>query len=253
MAKSSSPRTFSDPVLLHPEQELAWGRGGAELSWEAVPGAVSYIVQIFRDAESRALVFEEAVSTTRCSLSEEVCETGATYFWCVVATDGLQESPGRTLRPFNVVEKQTEPQAIVAAAMTEDHEVHAHHDEPAYTAEEAELAALGVEPEGFPIQPILVSVAVVMASVLVIIVVLFMWTDVTHREAVSAAAPTSLSRYPALKATEDAATRRLEQYEVLNDAQGVYQVPIDRVITLLDNEAAQTGTADQIVLPGTRR
>lgn len=251
MAKPTSSRSLPDPKLVQPTSELAWGAHGATLSWEAVPGATSYIVQVYRGADKSSLLHEEAVAQTELALSRTLLTLGASYTWCVLATDGSRESAGANARTFVTVEAATPAPKAVASPVQEDH--HHAHEVTYATEEEAELAALGVEPEGFPIRPVLVSVAVVMVSVVAIIVVLFMWTDVTHRAVLSSSAPNSLSRYPALKAVEDAATRRLEQYEVLNDAQGVYQVPIDRVLTIMDNEAAQAGTADQIVLPGTRR
>lgn len=249
MAKSTPSRTLPDPILVQPVQELACEAGAATLSWEAVPGATSYIVQIYQGADGRQLLLEEADAQTEFLAPKGTFTAGSTYSWRVLATDGSRESAGANLSPFVAVEGASvaAPKAPVAEAHHDEHEV------TYATQEEAELAALGVEPEGFPIKPILVSVAVVMVSVVAIIVVLFMWTDVTHRAVLSASAPNTLSRYPALKAVEDAATRRLTQYEVLNDAQGVYQVPIDRVMTLMDNEAAQGTSNDQIVLPGTRR
>lgn len=250
MAKSTPSRTLADPKLVQPSQHLACGVGGATLTWEAVPGATSYIVRVMSGTNQGKVVLEEAVSQTTVVVAREVLEMGASYTWSVLATDGTRESAGANSQSFTVV-AQDNPQAKEVEPI--DTPVHDAHDSPYATEEEAQLAALGAEPESFPIRPVLASVVVVVVSVVVIIVGLFMWTDVTHRQVLSSSAPNSISRYPALKAVEDAATRSLTQYEVLNDAQGIYQVPIDRVLTIMDNEAAQSTSPDQIVLPGMRR
>lgn len=120
--------------------------------------------------------------------------------------------------------------AGVAAEVTEDED---------YYEKEAEL---GVQHEG-------IGVAAVMGFMLAIVVVLamavvfvFYLTQMASQQALSDV--TALQTYPQLREVEVTAARQLEQYEVIDPEAGVYQIPIDRAIDLMVNEAYENPRTD---------
>jgi hypothetical protein len=62
---------------------------------------------------------------------------------------------------------------------------------------------------------------------------------VTQQVAVS---QISVSGYPELRQTEIDAARQLTQYQVLNDAERIYQIPLEQAQRLMINEA-ETGAS----------
>ncbi len=96
-------------------------------------------------------------------------------------------------------------------------------------------------------------VVVVLIAVAIISGLLVLWKgNVTQKVAI---AQISVSGYPELRQTEIDAARQLTQYQVLNDAERTYQIPLDQAQQLMINEAQTGGSARQTSteLPGLYR
>lgn len=240
-------RVLPDPVLLSPQRETSVVGRDVTLTWEPVLGALAYVVQVAHDPEFTDVVLEESAGAeTAFRLDNVLPEDRGTFYWRVFAQAGGVESPGEHIESFIVLTPSDKEEAPSIEPDT---------DEPLgpaaglFTAAGAEMAVetthsqkatqmandLGVEPEGVESAQILGLTLSVIAVLAIIIILLFNWKatvrDQTYAQAVG------VSGYPELSEVEAAAARELSQYEVVNDAEGVFRVPIDRVITLMTNEA----------------
>lgn len=250
MAQETENRALPDPVLVTPRHEAPVVGRDVTLVWEPVEGAQVYVVQVSRNPEFTELVLEESAGVeTSLRLDDVLPESRDTFYWRVFAQGGGAESPGEHIESFIAMT----PGELEQAPTTEPDE-----DEPLGPAtklfkaagaeaaieatgsqKETDLAhQMGVEPEGVESAQILGLTLGVMVALALIVILLFNWKSTVREQAYSRAVSTS--GYPELLENEAKAARELSQYEVLNDAQGLYRVPIDRVITLLSNEA-QTG------------
>lgn len=111
-----------------------------------------------------------------------------------------------------------------ADAVETGHEDH-HHVEFSVEAESLNVKLIG---------------GIVLGTVIVVlglILVGFTITEVTSRELV--AESIAQTTYPELREARAAATARLMKYEVVDAANGVYRMPIDRAIDLMVNEQFQ--------------
>lgn len=102
-----------------------------------------------------------------------------------------------------------------------------------YQAEEE----MGVEHEGIEAKQIMAVALTTIVVLVVIIITLFQLTDRAARSAYDAAV--TQAQYPELRQAEAEAARLLSQYEVVNDQEQVYRIPVDRAIDLMVNEAYQ--------------
>ncbi len=260
MATVSSHTPLTDPVLVSPQREAPVTGRDVLLSWEPVPGAEAYLVQVARDTAFEDLAVEESAgSETSLRIEDVLPENRATFYWRVIAQGEGGESPGEHVESFIVMT----PDQVESAPATEP-----DTDEPTgpvsklfqaagaeMTAEvsgsdaaDAAVDALGVEPEGVESAQIIGLTLSVLAALALIIFLLFNWNATVLEQTMVQAV--NMSGYPDLVETEAAAARQLSQYEVLSDADGVYRVPIDRVITLMANEAqTRRDTAYSAELP----
>lgn len=247
MADVSDLTPLTDPVLVSPQREAPVTGRDVHLRWEPVPGAQAYVVQVSATPAFDAVVIEESAGAeTELHLVDALPEDRATYYWRVFAQGPGGESPGEHVESFIAM---TPDQVAVAPRSEPDTDEPFGPSAKLFQAAGAEAAVeatgsdearaqaveLGIEPEGVESAQIIGITLGILVALAIIIVLLFNW-NATVREATAVQAVT-LSGYPELAETEAAAARQLDHYEVLNDAQGVYRVPIDRVITLMANEA----------------
>lgn len=117
----------------------------------------------------------------------------------------------------------------------------AHHDAPAINpaVEEGlvspEAVALGVQEEGIHVAPIMGVIGVISAFVVVAVIAMFQITNLEHTKVEMAAA--AYSGYPELQQLRMDAAESLTQYGVVDEANGVYRIPVDRAMQLMLNEA----------------
>ena len=94
---SDSRSALVDPVLVAPLRGARVDAAAVTLSWEAAPGATSYLVQVATDVSfsNDALVAETELADTALDLDGEM-DLGATYFWRVMACAGGAETVSYT-------------------------------------------------------------------------------------------------------------------------------------------------------------
>lgn len=273
---SDSRSALVDPVLVAPLRGARVDAAAVTLSWEAAPGATSYLVQVATDVSfsNDALVAETELADTALDLDGEM-DLGATYFWRVMACAGGAESSGERVESFIPVEDAA---ATDAAVMIDTPPSGAGNTQPAdltnpdaaedlgpvaelFKAGGAAAAAeasgsavgadtaseMGVEPEGVASAQILSITLAILVAIGVLVVILFNWKGIVSRETIAAASArvpgTSVStiRYPVLYETEMQARRALDHYEVLNDAEGRYRIPIQEAMDAQVRAARTTG------------
>lgn len=130
----------------------------------------------------------------------------------------------------------------------------AHHDAPVMNpaVEEGlvspEAVALGVQDEGINVAPILGVIGVIMAFVVVAVIAMFQITNLEHTKVELASA--SYSGHPELQQLRMDAAEALTQYAVVDEAAGVYRIPVDQAMQLMLNEAqGQSGNySNELVL-----
>jgi len=113
--------------------------------------------------------------------------------------------------------------------------------------QQAEMAA---EPENMNVTPILTVIGGVFAFVVGAVLVTMALVDVQYQERLLAS--TMESGYPELQAVRAIAAEALTQYDVVDADANVYQIPIDRAMLLMVNDAAGTydtgAFTDQVTL-----
>lgn len=99
---------------------------------------------------------------------------------------------------------------------------------------------LDTQPEDLDVGSIVKGVVGVLVPI--IVAVAFIFPIVNKSVQTAEYESTSVSGYPLVREANAIAQRKLTQYEVVDDAAGVYQIPIDRAIELIVNaERLQTG------------
>lgn len=123
--------------------------------------------------------------------------------------------------------------------MTEPHEM--AHDAPEAPAEPVVPPAeeadpdVGVQYEGIGAGPVFAFIFVSLLFIAVLVWASIGWFKAEAQQA-QAAAAANLS-YPDLRQAELEATALLNQYQVVNAAQGTYRIPLDRAIDLVVDES----------------
>ena len=114
----------------------------------------------------------------------------------------------------------------VAAEVTGDSEYYAQEEE------------LGVEHEAIGVSQILGFIGAIIAVLILIIIFVFQIVNISELRTYESAVLES--GYPELRQVRVEAAREMTQYEILNDAEGIYQIPVDRAMELLvDQERSE--------------
>lgn len=110
---------------------------------------------------------------------------------------------------------------------------------------EEAIPAVGVQYEGVGAGPIIAFIFVTIVFIGLVVWVAMGWFMAEAQQAHAEAA--AGLNYPDLRQVELSAARLLNQYEVVDAAQGVYRIPLDRAIDLIVDEAYQApaGTYSQ--------
>ncbi|MFQ5568825.1 MAG: hypothetical protein ACE5G0_04070 [Rhodothermales bacterium] len=127
--------------------------------------------------------------------------------------------------------------------MTEPHDTARQPGSGETRPEARDLAEeIGVQYEGISVGGIMGFVAVVILAVVLLVTVGFVWAGAfsqqLHEEMAASA------EYPETREVELQAARKLNQYGVIDQNQGIYRIPIDRAIDLMVNEAYQAPGGD---------
>ncbi len=282
MSESPDIKRPAPPYLLAPQEEAVVDGAAVTFSWEPVDGATGYRLEVSTDTAFEAVVYEETVAASvKEEAAEEqpvepVSLTVAgvfatdrtTYFWRVFAQNKAGESQGENIESFisgtaedaaqhigrpdheerlgpltelitggsedmlHLRRREGQP-ADVAAPVAE-----AEAPEAFYAAEDQ----MGVQHEGIEARQIIFFV-----FFLIIAIGLFVWGATSWFKSVADQAYEDASSnldYPELRQMELSAARLLNQYEVVDAAQGVYRIPVDRALDLIVEEAEQAPAAN---------
>lgn len=246
---SDTPDTLTDPVLLAPRHGTPVDAAALKLEWEPVELADGYVVQVAQDTSFEHIVVEERVGGTTFDAAGRFPDDRSEFFWRVMSARGQDLSSGEHVESFIAMTASDVEAAPQANALEETEDLGPYPElfkavgqeakmeaKGGGTAEDmAQAEAMGVEPEGVESAQILGIALSVLVAVALAAVVLFLWSG---RVAETAAMESiRVSGYPELRQTEIDAARQLTQYQVMNDAERIYQIPIDQAMRLMVNEA----------------
>jgi hypothetical protein len=267
MAASDRPDTLTDPVLVAPRHSQPVDAATLALEWEPVELAESYVVQVAQDTSFEHIVVEERVQDTTFSVAGRFPDDRSEFFWRVMSERAGELSSGEHVESFISMTAADVERAPETNAMEEKEDLGPYPELLKAAGQEAkmeakgggtakdmaEAEAMGVEPEGIESAQILGIAISILVAVVVAAFVLFMWTDrVSERASLDSI---RVSGYPDLRQTEIDAARQLTQYQVLNDAERIYQIPIDQAMRLMVNESVEDslGRVTSTELPGLYR
>ncbi len=234
--------------------------------WEPVEGIDEYRLEVAEDASFETVVVDEPVQGGEHVLRERFAPEGDTYFWRVLAHDGRGWSRGERVESFiagttrqveevrathggtehpDETERFGPPGALMQGAGSEaSAEATGHEVIPRTEAERRE----GVAREGVEAGQILGLAGAVAVAIVLIVVLVFFWIGSVSRftrDTVAAGAT-----YVELEEAERNAARLLGSYGVVDEAQGIYRIPIDRAMSRMVNQAyQQTGRTSAAALP----
>lgn len=254
-------RVPDGPSLLTPRREQVVYGDRVRFEWEPVEGAEEYVLQVASDQTFDEVVYEQNTGLETAATVEHVFETDErTYFWRVEAHNEAGWSHGENIESF-------------LSGTAEDAETHAVHPEQAEEygpvgamsrAAAVEVAAdvtgdeelmrrekeMGVAHEGVEAKQILAIVLVVILCIVGLVVTLIAAVgNVTQQQQLSVI---GVSGYPDRVEREHEAAALLGQYDVVNDQEGVYRIPIERAKELMVNEARQGSPREDVVELTTR-
>src|SRR5690554_3030799 len=241
------------PVLVSPREETVLDGRRVSFTWKPVQGAVEYRLQVSETPSFDSIVFEGTVSgRTEYVLEHDLSLDNRTYYWRVVVRDeeghlhgedtiesfisgtpadeDLQLESPDDKEEFGPAAELLRGAAVEAASeFSDDPRLH----------EEAE--ALGVEGEGIEAGQILGFILATLVAIGLAIFALYNYMDIVAAE--TRFEVTGSSGYPELREAELRATQQLSQYGVVDEAEGIYRIPIDEAIDIMADEA-QEGEGD---------
>ncbi len=251
---SETPNTLTDPVLLAPRHGAPVNAADLTFEWEPVELAAGYVLQVSQDTSFEHIVLDERVGdTTTYVASGRFPDDRSQFYWRVMSEANGELSSGEHVESFigmSAAELEAAPdvepdkdeslgpptELFKAAGKEAAVEATGGSDQAI-----ADVEGMGVEPEGVESAQILGLIIVVLVAVVIIGGLLALWKgNVTQKVAIS---QISVSGYPELRQTEIDAARQLTQYQVLNDAERTYQIPLDQAQRLMINESESESTA----------
>lgn len=257
----------ADPRLRAPLEEAVLDGSTVTFRWEAAEDATDYLLEVASDTAFEHLVHSETTTATSATVADVFATDGTTYYWRVFTRNAAGESSGENIESFVSVtpeESHTPATQPGATPASKQHDVPEHPDREedmgpvpemlkAITAEVGaevtgddkyyeEEAELGVQHEGIGVGQVLGFMFATIVALGMAVVFVFFLTQTASQQALDDV--TALQTYPQLREVEAAATQRLDQYEVLDAGAGVYQIPLDRAIDLMVNEAYQNPRTD---------
>ena len=254
MEETNTPTRIDTPRLVAPREASVVNGNAVTFVWEPVEDAEEYILQVASDAKFNTLVIDENVEQqTAVTVGGYFPTDEQTFFWRVLAVSGDIVSPGERVESFIAADEAeaekhlATPQAdetmgpvteLVRAASAD---VSAKMLEPTDRFEEEK--EIGVAYEGIAAGQILSIALSILVVVGIAVVVLFNWFNTTS--AATQDATVNADQYTNLRETEAEAERQLGQYEVLNEQEGVYRIPIDRAMDQIATQSYREQKLDR--------
>ena len=243
---SEERHTPAAPTLLFPREEAVVDCQGLRLVWEAVEGATTYRLEIAVDTGFEHVVFVEEVDgdVTNVRLEGVLPTDEQTYFWRVLVSDGTKWSHGENIESFICGTEEEVRAAITSPDIDEEYGPVAKLFKGAGVEMAADLSdservqraeeEMGVAHEGVEAKQIMGFVlAVIVVLVVLVIIVVNLTSSMTQTVR---ATWQSQARYPELQQTEARALEQISRYEIIDEEEGRYRIPIDRAIELMVEE-----------------
>ena len=236
----------ADPTPLAPRREAVVAGTTVTVEWEPVEGVAEYCVQIARDTAFEHVVFEEDVEhMTSLAIEPDFPADDARYYWRVMARNSAGWSEGEKIESFI----SGMPEEVAAGIHDADDDEDLGPMSELVKATNIEMAAdvtgseklfqkereMGVAHEGVEAKQILVMVVATVLLITVLVIALITATNVVHRDMIYTVA--NNSTYPELREIERQSAQKLESYAIVDDAEGVYRVPIHRAMELMAEDA----------------
>lgn len=219
--------------------------------WEPVPEAETYRLQIAPTARfDSPLLDEEVGEETAVTVGNQLPTDGQTLFWRVLA--GSKETWGNpsTVESFLAATEEEAEQALqhaeeagpvtdLARASRRDVTETAFELEDRFEREKER----GVAYEGVAAGQILGISAAIIAVILVAVAIIFGWFGQVRQEMQAEAA--HARDYQEIRELREGDEDRLHEYQVVDEEEGVYRIPIDRAMDLVATEEYQQQSSPQ--------
>lgn len=239
------------PTLVAPTQGLTIDPTVVTFRWEDVGDDLEYVLQVAADANFDEVLLDLNVGeAVECTVPDLFTEDDVTYHWRVRARRSGEDAwgpfseptqftietleaatagPSSPARPDREEDLGPAPGLLKSVAVEVAAEVTG--EEEYYEMEEE----LGVEHENVGVGQILGFVASIIVTLALMIIFVFNIVNVSEQRTLESRVATG--DYPELRQAEADATNKLTQYEILNDEQAVYRIPVNRAMELMVQDA----------------
>lgn len=259
-APSDSP---SPPPLVGPVDATTVDGQEVTFAWKPVPEADRYRLQVAETARFDEFVLDEDVGNeSAVTVGNQLPTDGQTFFWRVIAGSVEEWGEPSAVESFIATTEEASEQdlpapeaegPITGLARATKREV----TRSVFSVEDQfeEERKRGVAYEGIAASQIMAIAVSILVVILIAVAVLFSWYgQVTQKTRASA---TGEQTYEMLQEARTEAQQDLTQYEVVDEEEGVYQIPIDRAMDVIaaeeyrrtqsgsDAEVTQTGGAGE--------
>lgn len=241
-ASSDAP---SAPTLVGPVDATTVDGREVTFAWKPVSEADRYRLQVAETARFDTLVLDEDVGDeTAVTVGNQLPTDGQTLFWRVAAGTGDEWGEPSAVESFIAATEEASEQQLLGTedagpitglARAAKREV----TQRVFTLEDQfeEERERGVAYEGIAASQIMAIAVSILVVILIAVAVLFGWYGQVRQEAQASA--TNEQNYEMLQQSEMEAQQDLTQYEVVDEEEGVYQIPIDRAMDIIATEEYQ--------------
>lgn len=235
----------SSPSLFAPVDAVSVDGSEVTFAWSSLEEAEAYRLQVAETASFDSLVLDADVgSETAVTVGNQLPTDGQTLFWRVlVKTDGEWNRKSAVEAFVATAEADVEqqpsatsaeqPVTELARAAREEATVETFDFEDQVEKEKER----GVAYEGVAASQIMGISASIIAVVLVAVAILFGWFEQVSQNKKREVG--DRQQYRNLQQAELEATRRLQQYGVVDEEAGIYRIPIDRAMDVIATEEYQ--------------
>lgn len=238
-ASSDSP---SPPTPVGPVDATTVDGQEVTFAWKPVSEADRYRLQIAETARFDELVLDEDVGNeTAVTVGNQLPTDGQTFFWRVQAGSLEEWGAPSAVESFIAATEEASEQDLTAPedkgpitglARAAKREV----TRRVFSLEDQfeEERERGVAYEGIAANQIMAIAVSILVVILIAVAVLFGWYGQVAQD--TQASATSGQNYEMLQQSETEAQQDLTQYEVVDEEEGVYQIPIDRAMDVIATE-----------------
>lgn len=245
--------TLSSPDLQHPCEADVVNGEDVTFSWSAVEKASAYVLQVASSASFDEIVLEETLDaeTTEAAVAGFFPTDQQTFFWRVLSSNEGEASPGQNVESFIAATEEDARRHGGLAGRNEDMGPvtelvrSAKQDVSSRVFSEADQfereKEVGVAYEGVAAG----QIAAIMFSIVLVVsiaaTIVFFWVGRVTGDAGLQAV--DAENYTTLRQARLDAAQKLEQYRVIDEEEGTYQIPIDRAMDIIANEEYQSQTS----------